>query len=265
MYGKHHSMKQVVLIILSASLFSYGSDCKDSVAQMQKQAVESYNNIQNGLKSKDSQERLFAVQQIRELGSVGIDVYKRMIPLLQDIDPRVQKTVVEVFGEHRTTETDVSHALLYLKSQKELPEDIKSAIDKSLRQISAELKQKEKDLWEKIENAVTLLYSVVGRKMNIQLSKDHNSNNLIIVVQDSSQKQPKKESERIEMIRQVFMSAQYSVQELDKLIRTIPFSSFREFMGFIHYYKNKYNQQMTIPENIEDVIRQIYSHLEFKT
>ena len=256
-------MKKVIFIILSVSLFSYGSPCESSLSRMQKQAIESYRDVQNGLKSKDSQERLSAVQQIQELGSVGIDVYKSMIPLLQDTDPRVQKAVVEVFGEHRVTDTDISHALLYLKSQKELPEDIKSAIDKSLNQISAELKQKEKDLWEKIEKAVIHLHGIVGT-MEIQLLKSDHDSNLTVVIQDSSQKQPKRESERLEMIQQVFISAQYSVQELEKLIRTSPFSSFREFMDFINYYKNKYNQQMMIPKNVEDVIRQIYSHLDSK-
>ena len=88
-------------VFILYSIFGYADDCEPLIQQLGQQAVQLYKNTQKGLRSKNKETRLTALNHIRELGPVDKDTYEYIISFLEDPDPDIRRAVVEIVGEHR--------------------------------------------------------------------------------------------------------------------------------------------------------------------
>ena len=250
-------------IFMLYSVFGYGSDCERLFSRWNQEAFQLYGDIQAGLRSSKDEKRLKAIHQIRELQPIDTDVYRLMIPLLQDPNPQIRRAVIEIFGEHRVTDSDISHALIYYQ---ESSADMRLTVEKSLKQISEELEQNDEALWKKIEEAITNVYKAMAQ-MTIALSRRNipiKFENYSLVIQSISKKPEQQLSQEEKNILQAGIDIQNSIKKLKIVIYTSPFSSFVEFMKFIKYYKDRYNRNVVIEDNLKAVIFQIYSQFSSK-
>ena len=258
---------KIYFVVIFFPVVVYSSDCADVMLQLYNDGVQIFQSVQRGLNSKNPEERLSAIAQIRDLKPDDLDIYKQLLVLLKDESSQVRQAVVEVIGEHRIVDPGIFHTLVnYRQSLQGESSVLRKTVDKALDQIDQETREREADLKKKFEeiesinSKFTQLSKEVQQTM-VQMQAPVTSTHYRMLIDIISQISPQHRQSLENHLLSIHKEIQKNREQLNAVITALPYHSLEDFLFFLKHYEKRYGTIINMNMDLISILIQLYKAL----